>query len=224
MKETNKDDNKNGCFGCLGCLGLLLIIALLFGACGAIFGDDEEPKVEEESVEEESVIKAEKERVAAEEKAEKESEAKKKVAAEEKTKENEAKKEAETQNFTDSDKDCSDFANSHELMAFFHENGYNAANDPHELDRDSDGLPCEITQSEYDSFVSNQGNQEVPVQEEDATSETEVESAPETVPSNNISYDNCAAVRAAGAAPIRTGDPGYGSHLDRDGDGVACET
>ncbi|MEU1472542.1 excalibur calcium-binding domain-containing protein [Streptomyces sp. NPDC005761] len=36
-------------------------------------------------------------------------------------------------------------------------------------------------------------------------------------------YANCTAVRAAGADPIRTGDPGYGSHLDRDGDGVACE-
>lgn len=36
-------------------------------------------------------------------------------------------------------------------------------------------------------------------------------------------YANCTAVRAAGADPIRSGDPGYGSHLDRDGDGVACE-
>lgn len=36
-------------------------------------------------------------------------------------------------------------------------------------------------------------------------------------------YANCAAARAAGAAPVRTGDPGYGSHLDRDGDGVGCE-
>lgn len=34
---------------------------------------------------------------------------------------------------------------------------------------------------------------------------------------------NCAAVRAAGAAPIYAGDPGYSSDLDRDGDGVACE-
>ncbi|MFE7095710.1 excalibur calcium-binding domain-containing protein [Streptomyces erythrochromogenes] len=39
----------------------------------------------------------------------------------------------------------------------------------------------------------------------------------------SVSYANCAAVRAAGAAPIRRGDPGYGRHLDRDGDGVACE-
>ncbi|SCF60761.1 excalibur calcium-binding domain-containing protein [Streptomyces sp. Cmuel-A718b] len=36
-------------------------------------------------------------------------------------------------------------------------------------------------------------------------------------------YENCDAVRAAGAAPIRSGQPGYGRHLDRDGDGVGCE-
>ena len=35
---------------------------------------------------------------------------------------------------------------------------------------------------------------------------------------------NCAAVRTAGAAPIDAGDPGYSSDLDRDGDGVACES
>ncbi|MEV4206647.1 excalibur calcium-binding domain-containing protein [Nocardia salmonicida] len=36
-------------------------------------------------------------------------------------------------------------------------------------------------------------------------------------------YKNCAAAKAAGAAPLHTGDPGYRSGLDRDGDGVACE-
>ncbi|WP_242915642.1 MULTISPECIES: excalibur calcium-binding domain-containing protein [Brevundimonas] len=36
-------------------------------------------------------------------------------------------------------------------------------------------------------------------------------------------YANCSEARAAGAAPIRRGQPGYGSHLDRDGDGIACE-
>ncbi|NDZ93611.1 DUF1524 domain-containing protein [Streptomyces sp. SID6673] len=39
----------------------------------------------------------------------------------------------------------------------------------------------------------------------------------------SIYYRNCSAVRAAGAAPIRAGEPGYRSGLDRDGDGVACE-
>ncbi len=36
-------------------------------------------------------------------------------------------------------------------------------------------------------------------------------------------YENCDAVRAAGAAPVHRGDPGYGSHLDGDNDGIACE-
>ena len=36
-------------------------------------------------------------------------------------------------------------------------------------------------------------------------------------------FVNCTAARNAGAAPVRRGQPGYGSHLDRDGDGVGCE-
>lgn len=37
-----------------------------------------------------------------------------------------------------------------------------------------------------------------------------------------VYYKNCDAVRAAGASPIRRGDPGYAKHLDRDGDGQGC--
>lgn len=36
-------------------------------------------------------------------------------------------------------------------------------------------------------------------------------------------FANCSQARAAGAAPVRRGDPGYGSHLDRDNDGVGCQ-
>ena len=36
-------------------------------------------------------------------------------------------------------------------------------------------------------------------------------------------YANCAAARAAGAAPLRTGQPGYREQMDGDRDGVACE-
>ncbi len=39
----------------------------------------------------------------------------------------------------------------------------------------------------------------------------------------SVSYANCTAARAAGAAPGGRGDSGYASHLDRDGDGVGCE-
>lgn len=39
----------------------------------------------------------------------------------------------------------------------------------------------------------------------------------------SIYYRNCTAARAAGAAPVYSGQPGYGRHLDRDNDGVGCE-
>lgn len=41
--------------------------------------------------------------------------------------------------------------------------------------------------------------------------------------SGGPAYSNCTAARNAGAAPVYRGDPGYGSHLDRDNDGVGCE-
>ncbi|WP_301123055.1 MULTISPECIES: excalibur calcium-binding domain-containing protein [Mycolicibacterium] len=36
-------------------------------------------------------------------------------------------------------------------------------------------------------------------------------------------FSSCDAARAAGAAPLHRGFPGYSPALDRDGDGVACE-
>ena len=41
--------------------------------------------------------------------------------------------------------------------------------------------------------------------------------------SSGRAFANCSEARAAGAAPVRAGDPGYGRHLDRDGDGIGCE-
>lgn len=41
--------------------------------------------------------------------------------------------------------------------------------------------------------------------------------------SGGAHYPNCAAARAAGAAPLYRGRPDYRAALDRDGDGVACE-
>lgn len=42
--------------------------------------------------------------------------------------------------------------------------------------------------------------------------------------SDSVYYANCSEARAAGAAPIQRGEPGYASHLDRDNDGVACDS
>lgn len=39
----------------------------------------------------------------------------------------------------------------------------------------------------------------------------------------NWSYRGCREARAAGATPLYRGQPGYGAHMDGDGDGIACE-
>jgi len=41
--------------------------------------------------------------------------------------------------------------------------------------------------------------------------------------SSSVYFPNCDAARAADAAPLYRGEPGYRPPLDRDGDGVACE-
>ena len=40
---------------------------------------------------------------------------------------------------------------------------------------------------------------------------------------SSVYYETCADARAAGAAPLHRGEPGYRPGLDKDGDGVACE-
>ena len=43
-------------------------------------------------------------------------------------------------------------------------------------------------------------------------------------PSRGVYFANCTAARAAGRENIRRGEPGYRPALDRDNDGVACES
>lgn len=45
----------------------------------------------------------------------------------------------------------------------------------------------------------------------------------ESEPGRFAYYPNCASARAAGAAPIHRGEPGYRPPLDADDDGIACE-
>ncbi|WP_073480433.1 excalibur calcium-binding domain-containing protein [Streptoalloteichus hindustanus] len=46
---------------------------------------------------------------------------------------------------------------------------------------------------------------------------------PDPPAQKQVYYASCDQVRAAGAAPLHRGQPGYRSGLDRDNDGVACE-
>jgi hypothetical protein len=55
------------------------------------------------------------------------------------------------------------------------------------------------------------------------TPEVEEAAAEAEAAANSVFFASCAAARAAGAAPIRRGQPGYRPEMDGDGDGVACE-
>jgi hypothetical protein len=60
-----------------------------------------------------------------------------------------------------------------------------------------------------------------PAAQEVQTSGTDAET---TSPAAQPYYANCAAVRAAGRGPLRRGEPGYRVGLDRDDDGIACDS
>ena len=82
-----------------------------------------------------------------------------------------------------------------------------------------------VTQPEKDAIVRALATCDGSATADVAPVETQppAEVAPAPAPATEVDYANCDAVRAAGAAPIHSGDPGYTTKLDRDGDGTACE-
>lgn len=46
----------------------------------------------------------------------------------------------------------------------------------------------------------------------------------QTQPGGDVSFSSCKEAHAAGYSNIRRGEPGYSPNLDRDGDGIACES
>ncbi|MEV8239958.1 excalibur calcium-binding domain-containing protein [Microbacterium testaceum] len=76
-------------------------------------------------------------------------------------------------------------------------------------------------QAELDARAATIADLQGKVKAQDAAPPV-VEAAAPAAP-KSVYYKNCTAAREAGAAPVRRGDPGYGSHLDRDGDGIGCE-
>lgn len=75
-------------------------------------------------------------------------------------------------------------------------------------------------------YHCHRGNAPAPPSTFDVTPERDAAPsnfAPASTSSGGRALANCAEARAAGAAPVRRSDPGYGPHLDRDGDGVGCE-
>lgn len=45
-----------------------------------------------------------------------------------------------------------------------------------------------------------------------------------SVNSTTVKFKSCKAAKAAGYSDMKRGEPGYSSNLDRDGDGIACES
>ena len=101
------------------------------------------------------------------------------------------------------DRDCGDFANHDEVMAFWYENGYNAENDPHDLDRDNDGLACEVSQGEYDNYVASQEGENAEEaaddQEEGTENEEEGAALPDTASNGPLMMLFGAGVAGAGS-------------------------
>lgn len=86
-----------------------------------------------------------------------------------------------------------------------------------------------VTQAEHDAMARILTNCAAPTaapeQPPTDPSPDAVPPPPAPAPDNGpaVYYPNCKAARAAGAAPIYAGQPGYRPGLDRDGGGVACE-
>ena len=85
------------------------------------------------------------------------------------------------------------------------------ANSPHygeHLDRDKDGVGCETKAPGTSGTASTTGGKQA------AAADT----------STNDELDNCTEARARGLNNIKAGSEHYSGHLDRDKDGVACES
>ena len=75
-----------------------------------------------------------------------------------------------------------------------------------------------------ESLISQKEEEKRAAREAETRAKQQAEQAKEQQQAPTQSYyKNCKEARAAGVAPIYRGQPGYAKHLDRDGDGIACE-
>ncbi|MGE7883140.1 excalibur calcium-binding domain-containing protein [Bacillus sp. NPDC094077] len=68
---------------------------------------------------------------------------------------------------TNDTKNCGDFKSQKEAQAFWDQNGYGVGNDPHRLDNDKDGIPCEdFKYKPVDTTATTKDNEQVTKEEE----------------------------------------------------------
>jgi hypothetical protein len=82
-----------------------------------------------------------------------------------------------------------------------------------------------MTRAEHDAIATVlEGCPDEPLPQRDGPVPEPEEPSEESAGESVVPYPDCAAARAAGAAPLRVGDPGWNAALDGDGDGVGCES
>jgi micrococcal nuclease len=77
-----------------------------------------------------------------------------------------------------------------------------------------------------ENYATDKGYDESKTKKESVAEKPKQVEPPKPAPTpaaSNVHYNNCTEVKKAGKAPIRRGEPGYSSKLDRDNDGIACE-
>jgi hypothetical protein len=76
-------------------------------------------------------------------------------------------------------------------------------------------IPADTPESASDKEWAARAKDDGPIYAQGAPDPTVVE--------HSVTYPNCKAAWAAGAAPLYAGQPGYRAEMDGDGDGIACE-
>lgn len=97
--------------------------------------------------------------------------------------------------------------------------------DTRTADLDAREAALDTREGELDALAAALDKRETAVEDAERTSSNSSSSSSGSGSSgtSDVYYSNCSAARAAGAAPVYVGEPGYGTHLDRDRDGVGCE-
>ncbi len=89
------------------------------------------------------------------------------------------------------DMNCGDFETGEEVMDFWNEHDYSAEHDPDDLDRDSDGQPCEnLTDGIYDGNDGDGTSEEDESSEDTNTEETEEGDSEESASSEGDGSDS----------------------------------
>ncbi|MEH7456100.1 hypothetical protein CON65_13905 [Bacillus pseudomycoides] len=215
--KTQKEENKRRGCGCLGCLGIIILIVVLLASC--FNGDKNTTKKETET----TVTKQE-------------NKATTQPSSEKENKAMETKTKDEKKTYSVSDLQTAfpvnmpfnDYINKNKEMNVDHPVDISLGKgNVGKVLQATDGLVvvCVDGVKVFDvkTFATMD---EVKQFEKDSIAKTKTTSAtaPDTKQNNtNVHYKSCDEARKAGAAPIKAGEPGYAKHLDRDGDGIACD-